>query len=127
MFLLATVNGFFGSLVRVIVVCGPGALRFLWRRDFLWLVPERICMSLGKIQQKLLGERLTDKIMLCKKRKNLRRSLLNNSMTKPLEIYHQTISKAPTTRTLSISLRFQKTDHAKQVLLPKVPNESLPL
>jgi len=52
---------------------GPGAQLFLWGRDFLWLVPERICIFLGKIKQRLSGERLTDKIMLCKKRKSRQR------------------------------------------------------
>jgi len=56
MFLLYTLNVFFGFLVWVLVGCCPGVQLFLWGRDFLWLVPERIWICLGIIKQMLSGE-----------------------------------------------------------------------
>ena len=73
MFLLYTLNVLFGFLVGVLAVCCPSGQLFLWGRDFLCLVPERICIFLGKIKVRLSGESLTDKIMLCKKRKSRQR------------------------------------------------------
>ena len=118
MFILYTLNMIFGFLVWVLAVCCPGGQLFLWGRDFLWLVPERICIFIGKIKQKLSGESLMDKIMLCKKRKSRQRRWLTNSGTKPLDIPYVTISKATTTTTLATSLKFRKTGNAKHASLP---------
>jgi len=63
---------------------------------------------LGKIKLRLSGESLTDMIMLYKKRRSQPSGLLTNCGTKPLDIHHLIISKAPTTPTLSTSPKTQR-------------------
>jgi len=58
MFLLYTLNVFFGFLVWVLAVCCAGAQLFLWGRDFLWLVQEKDMYIFRENQTEVIGGKL---------------------------------------------------------------------